>query len=67
MRNIIDLVAILKILILNIFKVGLFDLDKGNFTKNLNTNLNGGFNFITDKNFKPEKFEFFLQKINNKF
>jgi hypothetical protein len=57
------------------FKDGLLDLDEGNFTKNLNTNLNGGFNFITDKNFKLKSLNFFSKKSiisfndsnNNKF
>jgi hypothetical protein len=46
---------------LEFFRNRLIDLDKINLMKKLNTNLNGRYNFITDKNFKLKNLNFFLK------
>ena len=46
---------------LEIFKDELFNLDKINLIKNLNTNLNGSYNFITDKKYTLKRFSFFFK------
>ena len=58
----------------DIFQEIFHDVNKVNLIKNLNINLNGSYNFITDKNFKLEILNFFsegsyinfINKRNNK-